>query len=136
VSIAPHYCVEDVCLQGIERACDAYEHGALRARLAKYHRDVDSVFRGWCDTWLNPARRGWNIEAFLKNIACPVLAIQGVQDEYATLDQIRAIKRCAPQTQLMEIADCGHFPFLHHPEKVIEGIAAFVDVYNPPRVAR
>lgn len=126
VSIAPHYRVEDVCLQGIERARTAYEQGELRARLAKYHRDVDSVFYGWCDTWLDPARRNWNIETFLKNIACPVLAIQGVQDEYATLDQIEAIERCAPQTHLMEIEGCGHFPFLSHPEKVIEKIAAFV----------
>ncbi|MDR1854636.1 MAG: alpha/beta hydrolase, partial [Azoarcus sp.] len=61
VTIAPHYRVEDVCLAGIERARDAYEHGDLRRKLAKYHRDVDGAFYGWCDTWLNPRRRGWNI---------------------------------------------------------------------------
>ena len=126
VAIAPHYRVEEVCIAGIERARVAYEQGELRKRLAKYHRDVDSAFYGWCHVWLDPARRGWSIEAQLKNIACPALAIQGVQDEYATLDQIEAVQRHAPQTKLMKVDDCGHFPFLAHPEAVIEAIAAFV----------
>jgi len=126
VAIAPHYRVEEICLVGIERARVAYEQGDLRKRLAKYHRDVDSAFYGWCRAWLDPARRDWNIETLLKNIACPVLAIQGVQDEYATLDQIEAIQRHAPQTTSMKIDDCGHFPFLAQPETVIDSIVAFV----------
>ena len=126
VVIAPHYRVEEVCIEGIERARVAYEQGEFRARLAKYHRDVDSAFYGWCHVWLNPARRGWNIEASLKNVACPTLAIQGVQDEYATLDQIEAIQRHAPQTKLMKVDECGHFPFLAQAEAVIETIAVFV----------
>ena len=126
VTIAPHYCVEDICLKGIQRAKDNYEgEGDLRARLAKYHKDVDSAFYGWCDAWLNPARRGWSIEGLLKNIASPSLAIQGVQDEYATLDQIRTIKRHAPQTALLEIDGCGHFPFLTRADEVIDAIATF-----------
>jgi pimeloyl-ACP methyl ester carboxylesterase len=126
VAIAPHYRVEDICIAGIERARDAYEQRELCKRLAKYHRDVDSAFYGWCHVWLDPARRGWNIESLLKNIACPTLAIQGIQDEYATLDQIEAIQRNAPQTKLMKVDNCGHFPFLAHADAVIEAIAAFV----------
>ncbi|MCL1824564.1 MAG: alpha/beta hydrolase [Betaproteobacteria bacterium] len=126
VAIAPHYRVEEVCIIGIERARAAYEQGDLRKRLAKYHRDVDSAFYGWCNVWLDPARRGWNIEAALKNVTCPTLAIQGVQDEYATLDQIEAIQRHAPQTKLMKVDGCGHFPFFNQPEAVIDAIAAFV----------
>ncbi|MDR0564869.1 MAG: alpha/beta hydrolase [Azoarcus sp.] len=126
ITIAPHYCVEDVCLTGIERARTAYEQGDLRQRLAKYHSDVDSAFYGWCNVWLDPTRRGWNIGPQLKNIACPVLAIQGVQDEYATLDQIDAIQRNAPQTVLLKIEGSGHFPFLVKPQIVIDAIADFV----------
>jgi len=126
VVIAPHYKVEDIGVANIERTRAAYEHGELRDRLSKYHRDADSAFYGWCDAWLDPARRAWNIETVLKNIACPALAIQGAQDEYATLEQIEAIQRNAPQTKLMKINDCGHFPFLTQPEAVIEAIAAFI----------
>ena len=126
VVIAPHYKAEDMGIAGIERTRAAYEQGDLRRRLAKYHRDVDSAFYGWCHAWLDPARRGWSIEAALKNIACPTLAIQGTQDEYATLEQIEAISHHAPQTKLMKIDGCGHFPFLTQSEAVIEAIAAFV----------
>ena len=128
VAIAPHYRVEDVCIAGIERARAAYERGELRRKLAKYHRDVDSAFYGSCDTWLNPRRRGWSIERSLQNIACPVLAIQGVQDEYATLDQIEAIQRHAPQTELLTMDGSGHLPFLVFEERVIEAIAEFCQV--------
>ncbi|MDR1424479.1 MAG: alpha/beta hydrolase [Azoarcus sp.] len=125
IAIAPHYCVEEVCIAGIERARATYEQGGLRRKLAKYHRDVDSAFYGWCDAWLNPRRRGWSIAGQLQNITCPVLAIQGVQDEYATLEQIEAIQRHAPHSELLAIDGSGHLPFLAFEERVIEAIARF-----------
>jgi pimeloyl-ACP methyl ester carboxylesterase len=127
VVIAPHYFVEDVCLAGIERARHAYETSDLRGKLARYHQDVDSVFYGWQKVWSDPGRRDWNIAAKLEQIACPVLAIQGREDEYATLEQIEGIKRYAPQTELTVVENCGHFPHLTHSDMVIEQIAAFVE---------
>jgi pimeloyl-ACP methyl ester carboxylesterase len=126
VTLAPHYCVEDICLRGIGRARVSYEQGDLRQRLARHHRDVDAVFYGWCDAWLNPARRGWNIESSLPGIACPVLAVQGKQDEYATLDQIEVIARHVPHAELLALDGCGHFPHVVHAAAVIEAIAGFV----------
>jgi pimeloyl-ACP methyl ester carboxylesterase len=126
VTIAPHYRVEPVCLAGIARARAAYEAGHLREKLARHHTDVDAAFYGWCNAWLDPARRGWDITADLKRITLPILAIQGRQDEYATLDQIEAIARHAPQTELLVIEDCGHFPHLTHAEQVTSAIAAFI----------
>ena len=126
VIIASHYRVEEVCLEGIERARVAYEQRGLRERLAKYHRDVDATFYGWCNAWLDPARRDWSIEPMLKNITCPTLAIQGEQDEYATLDQIETVQRHAPQTKLIKIDECGHVPYLAKRDAVIEAIAVFV----------
>ncbi|MDR2165444.1 MAG: alpha/beta hydrolase [Zoogloeaceae bacterium] len=126
VTIASHYRVEEICLKGIERARVAYETGTLREKLARCHADTDSAFHGWCDAWLDPARRGWNVAADLKRITLPVLAIQGRQDEYATLDQIEAIARAAPQTELLVIENCGHFPHIVAPQAMAEAIAAFV----------
>ncbi len=57
-------------------------------RLARYHDDVDSAFCGWNDVWLAPDFRDWNIERELATIACPVLAVQGTDDEYGTLAQV------------------------------------------------
>ncbi|MCL2020833.1 MAG: alpha/beta hydrolase [Betaproteobacteria bacterium] len=127
VVIAPHYFVEDICLAGIERARSAYETDGLRVKLARYHQGTDSVFYGWHNVWTDPNRRDWNIAAELEQIACPLLAIQGREDEYATLEQIEGIKRRAPHTELVVVENCGHFPHFIHADTVIERIAAFVE---------
>ncbi|MDR0674239.1 MAG: alpha/beta hydrolase [Zoogloeaceae bacterium] len=126
VTLAPHYYVEDVCLEGIRRAAAAFERGDLRARLARHHQDVDGVFHGWRDVWLDPAYRDWSIEAELCRITCPALAIQGDADEYATLEQINGIKRQAPQTKLCVLPQCGHSPHLQLPEPTLDAIEAFI----------
>ncbi len=95
VVMAPHVLVEDVSIQRIEAAKRAYEATDLRERLARYHADVDSAFRGWNDVWLDPAFRGWNIEELLPHIEAPILAIQGEEDEYGTMDQLDRLARGA-----------------------------------------
>jgi len=127
IVIAPHYFLEDICLTGIEQARRSYETGDLRGKLARYHQDTDSTFYGWYNVWSEPERRDWNISKELEQITCPVLAIQGREDEYATLEQIKGIKRAAPQTELIVIEQCGHFPYLIHGDTVVEHIAAFIE---------
>ncbi len=78
---APHVFVEDVSIASIAAAREAYEATGLRQRLARFHADVDSAFRGWNDIWLRPEFRAWTIENYLPGIRCPVLAIQGADDE-------------------------------------------------------
>lgn len=132
VAAAPHLFVEDVSVTSIAQARTAYLESDLRARLARHHRDVDSAFWGWNDIWLNPEFRAWNIEDALERIACPVLAIQGVDDEYGTLQQVRAIGRRAPQTELLEIPDCGHSPHRDQPATVVQAVARFVGALEKP----
>ncbi|MEP7100962.1 MAG: alpha/beta hydrolase [Burkholderiales bacterium] len=115
VVVAPHLFVEDISIASIEQARIAYETTDLRARLARHHADPDSAFRGWNDIWLNPAFRGWNIEAELATISCPALAVQGADDEYGTLAQIRGIQVRLPETRLLVIPKCGHSPHRDQP---------------------
>ena len=126
VLLAPHIRVEPISLASIEKARLAYRDGALRDRLARYHANPDSAFHGWNDAWLAPAFRGWTIEAELDTIACPLLAIQGLDDEYGTLEQIRGIARRVPGTRLLELAGCGHSPQRDQAEAVIAATAAFM----------
>ena len=123
---APHLFVEDLSIASIERVREDYVEGDLRAGLARYHDDPDSAFFGWNDAWLSPAFRGWNIEADIATISAPVLAIQGLNDAYGTLEQIRAIRRHLPKTRLLEIADCGHSPHRDRPDLVIREAGRFV----------
>ena len=133
VAAAPHILVEDVSVASIAQARQAYLETDLRVRLGRYHADPDSAFWGWNDIWLDPAFRRWNLDEYLSRIACPVLAIQGLDDEYGTLAQIRGIRRLAPQTELLEIPDCGHSAHKDQPARVIQAIAGFVGGLAQPR---
>ena len=126
VALAPHVKVEAQSIASIERARTAYETTDLRARLARYHRDVDSAFWGWNQVWLDPEFRTWNIEGLLPSIGCPVLAIQGRDDEYGTLDQIESIRRALPSTELLVLEDCGHSPQRDQPAAVLAAAQRFV----------
>jgi pimeloyl-ACP methyl ester carboxylesterase len=126
IVMAPHIRVEDISVASIAQARSAYQQTDLRQRLSRHHDDPDSAFHGWNDIWLHPPFRQWTIEAEIGSIACPVLAIQGLDDEYGTLEQIRGIARRVPQTRLLEIPACGHSPHRDQPEVVIEAVRDFL----------
>jgi pimeloyl-ACP methyl ester carboxylesterase len=128
VAMAPHVFIEPVCLSSIRKATETFESTDLPARLGRYHRDVRKTFYGWADVWLDPDFKGWDIRAdFLPNIACPVLAIQGHDDEYGTLAQLDEIaRRVKGPCELLKLADCGHAPFRDQPEKVLAAATRFI----------
>jgi pimeloyl-ACP methyl ester carboxylesterase len=126
VLMAPHLFVEDLSVRSIERTRELFLTTDLAQRLARHHDDVDSAFWGWNDIWLEPAFRAWNIEADLARIRCPVLAIQGLGDEYGTLEQIHRIRRHLPSAQLLELPDCGHSPHRDQPAQVVAASARFI----------
>jgi pimeloyl-ACP methyl ester carboxylesterase len=126
VVLAPHIVVEDLSVRSIAKARQAWLDTDLRERLAKYHDDPDRAFRRWNDIWLHPPFRAWSIEHEIAAIRCPLLAVQGVDDEYGTLEQIRGIARRVPSAELLELDDCGHSPHRDQPDALIEAVVAFV----------
>ncbi len=126
VVMAPHVLVEDISVTSIAQAKVAYETTDLRQRLGRYHADVDSAFWGWNRIWLHPDFRAWNIEEYLPRIPCPVLAIQGEDDEYGTMEQIERIARGAADVELVKLADCRHSPHKDQPAAVIESVRGFL----------
>lgn len=123
---APHIFVEDITIANIENARQAFLNTDLPSKLGRYHDDVESAFWGWNDIWLNPEFKAWNIEQYLPGILCPVLAMQGKQDEYGSLEQIYGIKRLAPQTQLNVLENCRHSPHKDQSDAVIDAMAGFI----------
>ncbi len=127
IALAPHILAEEYGLASIRRARSAYLEGDLRARLARHHADPDSAFRGWNDAWLAPAFAGWTIEDEIATIRCPLLAIQGEDDEYGTLAQVQGIAQRVPGTRLLVLPQCGHSPHRDQPQAVLDALVAFVD---------
>jgi len=123
---APHIFVEDIAVVSIVQIREAYLQNDLRSKLAGYHDDVDSAFWGWNDIWLNPEFRLWTIEALLPQITCPLMAIQGVNDDYGTMAQIDRIAHVVPHAQLVKIEDCGHSPHRDQAQMVINAVKDFI----------
>ncbi len=126
---AAHVFIENVCLDGIRQAVAAYEQGPVRDGLRRYHgANTEILFRGWCDTWLRPTRRHWNVEAQLPRIVCPTLIIQGADDEYATRAQVDAIAvGVSGPTEILWLPACGHVPHHQAREPVLDAAARFID---------
>lgn len=129
-AMAPHVVPEPETLAGIREA------GSRRAQLVpalgRHHDWPAQVFDAWHDTWLAPAFAQWNVEADLAGIRCPVLLIQGTDDQYGTLDQLvrieRAIHAGDPATPVTQLAldRAGHLPWKEQAEATRQAIAQHV----------
>ena len=125
--MAPHVFVEEMGIRSIERVRREFETTDLPQRLGRYHRDARRTFHLWNDAWLDPQFRHWNIEECLASVCVPVLAIQGVDDEYGTMAQLRSIReRVKGPCEVLELAGCGHSPHRDQPVAVLEALARFI----------
>jgi pimeloyl-ACP methyl ester carboxylesterase len=126
--MAPHVFVEDVTVASIAEAKKTYETTDLPQKLGRHHADPDNVFWGWNDIWLHPPFKDWNIEDRLPSIACPVLLIQGKDDEYGTMAQLDAIERAVkgPVARL-ELEACKHSPHRDQTAATLDALARFVE---------
>lgn len=128
VVMAPHVFVEDISVRSIAAARVAWETTDLREKLKRWHgENVDCAFLGWNGAWLDPAFRDWSIESGLPGIRCPLLVIQGADDEYGTLEQVRRIERgSGGPVETLVLPDCGHAPQRDQPAKTLDAVSAFV----------
>jgi pimeloyl-ACP methyl ester carboxylesterase len=127
VLLAPHVFVEDLSVASIAEAKAIFENTDLAEKLARHHRDATSTFWGWNNIWLHPDFRHWNIEEYLPRITCPILAIQGLDDQYGTMAQAEAIRRqSGGPVEVLALPDCRHSAHRDQPEAVLAAIARFV----------
>jgi pimeloyl-ACP methyl ester carboxylesterase len=124
--IAPHFIVEDISVKSIAEIKTIYETTDLKAKLARWHRDVDNAFHGWNDAWLNPKFRDWDISEYLAYIRVPVAIVQGADDHYGTIRQIEiAQEECYCPVDVSIITGAGHSPHREAPEATLNAIAEF-----------
>jgi pimeloyl-ACP methyl ester carboxylesterase len=126
--IAPHFIVEDVSVASIAEIKTAYATTDLKAKLARWHKDVDNAFYGWNGAWLDPKFRDWDISEYLAYIRVPVAIIQGADDQYGTMRQIEiARQECYCPVDVTVLPRIGHAP---HREASAETLHALADFYR------
>jgi len=127
VLIAPHFFTEDAGIASIAEAKKAYETGDLRAKLSRWHADVDNAFKGWNGAWLDPNFRNWDITEYLAYIRVPILIVQGKDDQYGTVKQIEvASQECYCPVEVALLPGARHSPQRDVPEATLDAIAKFV----------
>jgi pimeloyl-ACP methyl ester carboxylesterase len=126
---SPHVFVEEVCLSSIAAGREDYARGELRRRLARHHAtDVDETFHGWCDVWLEPAFRSWDLGDLLPRIAAPTLAIQGEDDPFGTLRQVeRLAAESGGFVELRIRPGVGHSPHRDEPDATRDAMVRFLE---------
>lgn len=127
VVLAPHVFVEDMCIANIAAAKHTFLTTDMSQRLSRYHSDANNAFWLWNNLWLAPSFKAWNIEHYLPSIRCPVLAIQGYEDEYGTMEQLERLSKGTQQPKLLKLHACGHFPHRDQPRAVLDATKAFID---------
>ncbi|HET7889591.1 MAG TPA: alpha/beta hydrolase [Bradyrhizobium sp.] len=127
VLIAPHFVVEDVSVASIAEIRKTYETTELRAKLSRWHRNVDNAFYGWNDAWLDPAFRRWDISDYLAYIRVPVIILQGANDQYGTIRQVEiAREECYCPVDVTIIPGAGHSPHREAAKLTLATITDFV----------
>jgi pimeloyl-ACP methyl ester carboxylesterase len=129
VAAAAHVFLEPATETALAAAATAYATTDLRARLERHHgANTDAMFRGWNETWRRLAPRGWSMKDRLKHVACPVLAVQGLDDEHGTPAQVAAITSgVSGPAESFLIPGCGHLPHIGARDALLARTAAFLD---------
>ena len=126
ILMAPHFFTEEMGLDEIAKARAAFETTDMKVRMGRYHKDPENAFRGWNDTWLDPAFKVWNVGEVIDYFRIPVLAIQGRADQYGTLAQIEEIEaRSYAPVDTVILNDCKHAPHLEQPDQTLNAVAEF-----------
>jgi pimeloyl-ACP methyl ester carboxylesterase len=126
VLLAPHLFVEEITVRAIAQTRTQYLTGGLRDRMARHHDDPDAAFWGWCDVWLDPAFRAWNLEHEAARVTAPALLIQGADDPYGSLAQLDGIEARLRGPHARLVVRGGHSPHLEHEREVVDVLARFL----------
>jgi pimeloyl-ACP methyl ester carboxylesterase len=110
VTVAAHIYLEPKMEPGIREIQRAFESDSrFRRGLARVHGEqYINTFRNWFDGWHNPAALSWDMRPILSQIDCPVLVIQGCDDEHATPQHARHIAQHISGAQLWLVPGACH----------------------------
>jgi pimeloyl-ACP methyl ester carboxylesterase len=110
----------------IRQLAASYAGSRLQQRLALYHRDADAVFHSWVNWAITISSLNYSSDRLLSKITCPVLALQGANDEFGTTVHLQALHASIPYLDFELFADTGHLPHRERTDHVLARVAEFL----------
>jgi len=113
IALSPHLFVEARTLAQICEQIRDFESGDLKARLRRHHgANTEALFARLVEVWTaQPPGASWGLEPQVARVRCPVLAIQGEDDEFFSRAQLDALSRLLPgQVEALRIPGSRHYP--------------------------
>ena len=128
VTLAGQAFNDERTLEGIRAARDNFAQPGQVERLGRYHGEKAAwVLSAWVDTWLSEPFAHYRLDAALRQVYCPVLAIHGELDEFGSLvhpENICEWSQGVCETEI--IAGGGHVPHRELPERITGRVAQFL----------
>ncbi|WGF89757.1 alpha/beta fold hydrolase [Marinivivus vitaminiproducens] len=138
ITEAAHVLSEAKTREGVASVMRRWRDDAdFRRRLSRHHGDgTAAMIEAWGEVWLRPEHEAWSMLDRLPAIRCPVLAIQGWDDEHGTRAQTDAIARgVGGPVEIAMIEDCAHVPHHQAPKTVLDRVRTFLAPVLPGVVA-
>jgi pimeloyl-ACP methyl ester carboxylesterase len=123
-----HSFIEDSGKAAVLDTRERAKGNGLLASLEKYHGNkTTELFRLWHETWLSDYFAHWTIVPLLQNIICPVLAFQGENDEFGSVEQLNVLKKeIKGDVTISEIPMAGHTPRKEAETETINMVRSFL----------
>jgi pimeloyl-ACP methyl ester carboxylesterase len=135
VIVAAHIYLEPKMEPGIQGIRWAFENQeSFRKGMARAHGEkFESTFTNWFEGWHNPLALEWDMRPLLKKIYCPVLVIQGEEDEHASSQQAIDLSENIPKSKLWLQPEAKHMLPQNMPETFNARVLSFLAEFFPPK---
>lgn len=127
VSMAAHVMIDCRMPEALDRIVAETLSGPTPDWLVKLHGPrARELAEAWCRTWRFLMQSNWSMKHVLRDVRCPVFALQGSEDENGLPIQVEAIRNGAPNCTSHFLPGLGHFPFKQDPDMLAALIERFV----------
>jgi proline iminopeptidase len=116
---------------GIEKLMPAYWADPARIEKHREHLAATSMSVAASRGSNESKRLPFDLTGELKNVKAPALIVVGDKDLFCPPSSARQMHLCLPNSKLLLIEDCGHFPWLEQAEEFDTQVRQFLQALRP-----
>lgn len=117
--------------QHVRRMAAGYPGSRMQSKLAQYHCDADAVFGAWIEAIERSSDGPEVFHQAMGRISCPVLALQGEDDEFGIVAHREAMLRSMPWMEVAVLPGTGHLPHRQATAAVLARVSRFLSGEGP-----